>query len=247
MLELLEKELSIHGVSILKGGVVEVSGKGGFPVRDAIYLFKNKSKVAYKLVCKLWADLSSTLEEVCEKKSHPPEGVENIFVYSLQDLKRMLHLYPSMPDFNRIEKTISSALSKDINSFSYRIMSKVIEFKLAIDWVSHILKRNTYICSLIGYTYSLKRQSKQTNAAGVGGPFSNLDLPMAERVYEWSEIDEDIRGRDSDLKGQRRYKMGLEGYNDLWPQEGFVWRELKNEPYLWGKEGESSYPGKAGK
>lgn len=247
MLDLLEKELAINGVRILQGGVVEIDGKINLSPREAIFHFKRKAKYFYKVVSKIWNDIIPIVNTVSINAGEPSEGLRDIFVNSLQEMKRLIRIYPFLENHKMIDFAIANALSRDINTFSYRTMSRVIESKLAIDWIGHLVKRNVYICALIGYTYSIKRQSKKVNAAGVGGPFSNLDLPLKERCFEWSEIDEEVRGRSSDLQNQRRYKMGLEGYHDLWPQEGFVWRELKNEPYLWGKEGESPYPGKAGK
>jgi hypothetical protein len=103
-----------------------------------------------------------------------------------------------------------------------------------------LIAKNLYLRALLLVVQYPKQ--KEVSAKGVHGPYSNLDIPMQERVFSWSAIDEETRGRDRDIRNQRRYRMGLEGYNDPWVNEGFKWRELRNEPYLWGKEGESPYP-----
>jgi len=243
VLELLEKELSVHGVSIHPGGIIEISGYDSLPVREAISVFRDKAKGSYGIVSKLWTDLASLLSESSHMNSKPPEGIENIFVYALQGLKRMMFLFPGLKDFDAIEKVLNESLNRDINHFSYKTMSKVIEYKLAIEWVSHLISRNLYISYLMREAHFQRRQKHKTQAAGFQGPGpSNLDMPMKERVFDWSEIDEEVRGRDADIRNQSRYRMGLEGYNDPYVNEGFVWRELKNEPFLWGKEGENPYP-----
>jgi hypothetical protein len=82
----------------------------------------------------------------------------------------------------------------------------------------------------------------KTEAKGVHGPYSNLDLPMEERVFSWSVIDEEVRGRSRDLRTQIRYTKGHTVYNDPMNNNGTYWREIRNEPFLWGKEGENPYP-----
>jgi hypothetical protein len=242
MLELLEKELSIHGIKVLPQGFIEVEGMGKMPIQTAISAFKKKARNAYGIVSKLWTDLADTLESSVPSNSPPTEGIENIFVYAVQGLKRAVALYPGLSDFERVDAALCRTLCSDTKSVSYKTMSKVIEYKLAIEWVGHIISRNLYIRSMLVQFYALRRKKPETVAKGVHGPFSNLDLPMKERVFEWSEIDEEVAGRDRDIKNQSRYKKGLEGYNDPSINEGQVWRELKNEPFLWGKEGENPYP-----
>ena len=205
-------------------------------------MYKAKAKAAYDITQKLWEEVSVSLREQPSKHSKPAEGIDAIFIHSLQGLKRMIYLYPGLTSFENIDASISQALNRDINDFSYRTMSKIIEYKLAIEWVGHIISKNLYIKSLI-YRYGKSLSNKDIVVAkGVHGPFSNLDLPMGERVFDWSSISDEVYGREKDKQKQNRYTMGLEGYNDPHVNEGFMWREIKNEPFLWGKEGENPYP-----
>lgn len=241
MLDLLAKELSIHGVSLSPKGLVKME-KGEVPVGHATSLYKVKARSAYNISEKLWGEIKDLLSKPNPQQSQPPEGIENIFVHCLQSLKRMIYLYPGLADFESIEKALCKALCTDINDFSYRTMSKIIEYKLAIEWVGHIIAKNLYIRYLL-ILYSKVITNKQVvTAKGVHGPYANLDMPMQERVFEWSAISDEVHEREKDKQHQSRYTMGLEGYNDPYVNEGFVWRELKNEPFLWGKEGENPYP-----
>ena len=58
---------------------------------------------------------------------------------------------------------------------------------------------------------------------------------MAERVFEWDDIDEETRMKDQQIRKQRRYRKGLENYNDYGNESfsGHYWRELANEPFSW--------------
>jgi len=241
MLNLLKKELTFQGISISPKGLIKME-KGEVPLNHAAASFKSKAKLAYNIVQDLWNDLGRLLKNSQPQRSKPPEGIENIFIHSLQGLKRMIRLYPGLIYFEEIDNAICSALCSDVNHFSYITMSKVIEFKMAIEWVGHIISKNLYIKSLITI-YDLKRKNKDVIIAkGVHGPYANLDMPIQERCFSWSEISDEVAGREKDKEGQSRYTMGLEGYNDGKLNEGFVWREVRNEPFLWGKEGENPYP-----
>lgn len=234
------RELAHHKISVGERDLVVIEDRN-IPHSHAIGLFKAKARAAYSIVESLWRGVCESIRASSPSlSSSPPEGIENIFVHSLQGLKRMLYLYPGLMDFENIEKCICDALCRDVKSFSYKTMSNIVEYKLAIEWITHLINKNLYIRALlVSCQYP---ENKTVEAKGVHGPFSNLDLPWEERVFSWSAIDEETRGRDRDIKNQRRYKMGLEGYNDPWVNEGFEWREIRNEPFLWGKEGENPYP-----
>lgn len=242
MFEDIKSELLIHGFSVRDNGIISFEGKN-LPISHCLALLKLKLKQLYSIVDKLWTEVCLLLSEDNIKRTEVPEGIDSVFIHSLQGLKRMLYLYPGLSSFSSKEDVISKSLCKDLNSFSYRLMSKIIEYKLGIEWIGHLIAKNLYFTSMIMcMRFYNKKENKKVVAKGVHGPYSNLDIPMQERVFSWSAIDEEVAGRSRDIKNQRRYRMGLEGYNDPWVNEGFKWRELRNEPYLWGREGESPYP-----
>jgi len=241
MLDLLLKELSIHGVIISKKGLVKME-KGEVPIGHAISLYKTKARVAYKISENLWLEIKELLSNPNLQSSKPAEGIESIFVHCLQGLKRMIYLYPGLNDFESIEKSLDSSLCNDINNFSYRIMSKIIEYKLAMEWVGHIIAKNLYIRFLLVSYSKIKNNKQIVVAKGVHGPYANLDIPVDTRVFPWSAISDEVSEREKDKQNQSRYTKGLEGYNDPYVNEGFVWREIRNEPFLWGKESENPYP-----
>jgi hypothetical protein len=233
------KELLVHGI-VIQNNTVIINDNTTLSFRDARKYYKKKSQSAYDILCDLWVDIVNLLEKRNCAKTSAAEGVDNIFIHALQGLKRLVHLYPGLADHAKIEDTLCMSLCSDINTFSYNVMSKIIEYKLAIEWLTHLISKNLYIRSLLlAYQNS---SHLQTEAKGVHGPYSNLDLPMEERVFSWSVIDEEVRGRSRDLRSQMRYTKGLTTYDDPLNNNGTYWREIRNEPYLWGKEGENPYP-----
>lgn len=239
MREEIAKELAHHGLTIGDGHIM-LQDNSKHNTRDAAKIYKSKAKQSYKIIAKLWMDLAQTLNSRQKLSSDPLDGIDDIFIHAITGLKKLLRLFPSLDNFDFINLSIRAALDSDIRTFQYSTMSKVIEYKLAIEWLSHLISKNLYIKSLI--YYSQVKEQKQVEAKGVHGPYSNLDLPMKERVFEWADIDEEVRGRSRDLRNQRRYKMGLENYNDPLINEGWTWRELRNEPFLWSKQEENPYP-----
>ena len=125
-----------------------------------------------------------------------------------------------------------------------------------IELYEYNIKKTGYLKYLIN-SY-LKYQSGQSIKiaididinSSIQGPYSNLDLPTQERVFRWSDIDEETYARQDAKQKQRRYQMGLEDNSSSDAKVGFYWRELRNEPYLFlsGSEEmgyETSYPYRA--
>ena len=56
--------------------------------------------------------------------------------------------------------------------------------------------------------------------SGVMGPFSNLDLPMLERVVPWNIVGEGLQGREDEIRSLPRYNPqyigGIGVYTVFW-------------------------------
>ena len=235
----ISKELLVHNVVLQKSSVV-INDTTELSYRDARKYYKNKAKKAYEILCGLWVDTVKILQNRNCAETIASDGIDVVFVHALQGLKSTVHLYPGLSEFDKIDDALCMALCSDINTFSFSVMSKIIEYKLAIEWLTHLISKNLYIRSLLFHAQINK--NLKTEAKGVHGPYSNLDLPMEERVFSWSVIDEEVRGRSRDLRTQIRYTKGHTVYNDPMNNNGTYWREIRNEPFLWGKEGENPYP-----
>lgn len=193
-----------------------------------------------RLLLRLWGEM---IEQLSKRDTGEPCPVAySMFVPALKSLYALASSFGKLRT-NGVVESLKSALNEDSNSFSRLVMSKVIEFRLAIDWVHHLIRRDLYLCNLID-AYKRSSLQMQVEASGVAGPWSNLDLPMQERVFKWDDIEEEEAGREADKRNQRRYQMGLENYGtgDFSPTEGFYWREIRNEPYEFDDDSENTYP-----
>lgn len=90
--------------------------------------------------------------------------------------------------------------------------------------------------------------------SGVQGPFSNLDVPMSERVYEWHEDDDELQDRDRAIQELPRYnpetddgegfyfgKTEIPGHNES-PMDAFN-DDPSREPTSWQQvlDGDTPY------
>jgi len=147
-------------------------------------------------------------------------------------------------------KESKEALNKDIYHFEKDVIKTFPSFKIALDWIHRVICNLFYIRKLLKFALKGRIETNKLQiktAKGIQGPWGNLDLPMLERNFAWDDIQSEIRGRDRDIKKQRRYEQGLENYNnDGRVGEGFYWREIRNEPFAWADRGaESPYPSRS--
>lgn len=237
----LEKELDYYGIRLIGNKKCQFCNeRGSFSsqgILKTIKEFIKEIKNQKKLLLSLWEDVSQLLQYKTNKSLICDEKMINLFIFSLKDLSKFLICFDlDQSDFN---KQINSALNRDINSFSREQILKLPDYKISIDWVHRNIHRLMYICKLLSYV-SVGQESiakyLMKNAKGVSGPWSNLDLPLRERV--WPFEDDYLFGRSKDKKRQTRYRKGFENYNSSqFVGEGHYWRELRNEPFSWADRG----------
>ena len=245
----LQKELNYYGIRIIKGkkcqlykdGVV-LSTKG---IVGAIRQFKRDIEEQKKILLFLWEDVINLLQrEEDNKVSLYDERMVDLFIFSLQDMSKFLMCFDGMED-SEFSQVVDGAINKDISSFSKEQISKVPDYKISIDWSHRLISRLMYIIKLLSYVLLGAERISSLDikeARGVSGPWSRLNLPLAERRWPFEEIE--MAKITQDKQHQRRYRKSLEAYNnDGRVSEGHYWREMKNEPFSWDKRNEEDpYP-----
>tara|TARA_B100000614_G_scaffold262909_1_gene300778 strand:+ start:242414 stop:243154 length:741 start_codon:yes stop_codon:yes gene_type:complete len=239
LLELLEKELTVHRIKPISRHVCVCDGTK-MTVRECSKKHRNSAQLNKKIILRMWAELCELLRD--EDMGSPDPKTAKLFIPALQGLYRLSCCFPQLEQ-NGTVSCLKDALNRDSDSFSGRTMGKVVEFKLTINWLHHLIRRDLYICALLEKFRDAARGLK-VEARGVAGPWANLDLPMLERTFPWEDVEEETAGREKDKRHQRRYELGLENYGegDTTPNEGFYWREIRNEPYAFDDEDETLYP-----
>ena len=244
---LLEKELNYYGIRLINNkkchinydnGDVKVQG-----VIKTVRLLANHTKQQKKILLELWEEIVDILNDQSSSLDIIDDNMMKLFVFSLKDLVKYLLCFDDM-DKSKYYMTISQALSKDVKTFNKQQVYSIPDYKISVDWVSRNISRLLYISNLLSLASMGRKKVSQyelKTAAGIAGPWSRLQLPMEERVFPFGF---GLRAREKGKQKQRRYRQGLENYNnDGRVGEGFMWREIRNEPFSWAdRKFEDPYP-----
>ena len=261
--DILEQELAMHGITLVGVNGCECaspansSEKKRMSLRNKIVFIQKEMKDNMKIFVELWNDLLVLLRETpSDEEKVIDVNSRQLFIESLHGLfkftKFLLPEYEcwiATDEQKNISDCLRSSLDRTIDHYAKDVIIAVPSYRITIDWVHRLISSLFYIRKLLRFASqdrSVINNLVVKTAKGVQGPWSNLDLPMLERKWEWDDIEEEVRGRDRDLRKQRRYYAGLLAYNnDGRVGEGYYWRELRNEPFSWDNRADDSpYPGR---
>lgn len=250
-LKALKAELIYYGYIVNNGQVTFVDGSISEPMSLFVSRLSSLQEEQIELLKEAWKKV----------ETHFKALAGGISIHGLRVLqKAAIRLFRKSNTFVLKDKSVSIHLKK-LCSLAADRMSHATAEQGAV--VISVIELHEYNIKKIGYLKYLIKQyedlSKNSNIkiatdvalnSSVQGPYSNLDLPVEERVFTWNDISEEVQGRQDLKQKQRRYRMGLEDNAPSDTKVGFYWRELRNEPYLMpaGTEEagyESSYPYRA--
>lgn len=246
--KILVKELAYHGIR-LKDGFCQLSTQDGKIVTSTLektYLtIQSEIKDNIDLFTNISADTFNLISQVSVPEGVIDEKSIDLFIFSLKDLAKFYDIFDEYSNM-QIKEAVQQCLERDIETFNFDQIKTLPDFKISLDWLHRLISRQYYIGRLIRFAMLGKSKVntiKIKTAAGISGPWANLDLPAGERFWSWDDEDANFRGRDKDIRNQRRYRKGLQNYNnDGRVGEGHYWRELRNEPYSWNdREGNDPY------
>lgn len=248
--DILCKELAYQGFRV-KGKLCQFFDYEGnvktTSIEKAISILNEDIHENNRLMSETLEQIGNTLISECGVPGVPLSPNEiRLFKYSLKMFAKFIECFNDLNN-SKIGKVVSDALEKDITQFSSSQMKNFTDLKIAVDWIFRLVSKLSYQQRLLKFYILGKDKVNMIKVAkGISGPWANLDLPMLERAWKWEEEDANLRGRDRDIRKQRRYRKGLENYNnDGRVGEGHYWREIRNEPYSWySRSTESPYPGR---
>ncbi len=244
---LLNKELNYYGIKLINNKKCHISDDNGdIKVQGVIKTIRLLSHIVKKqkqLLLTLWNELVDTLQDQSSSSEIIDDNMENLFIFSLKDLTKYLLCFDNAEN-SKYYRIISRALSRDIKIFNKHQIYSIPDYKISIDWISRNISRLLYISNLLSLASMGKKRVSQyeiKTAVGLAGPWTRLNLPMRERVFPFGF---GLRAREQGKQKQRRYRQGLENYNNSpGVGEGYYWRELRNEPFDWmDRNFEDPYP-----
>lgn len=236
--ELVKRELAVYGILYKDEEMCSVINGGDrfnmtLPAEQATL---QKSIASNKqLFSELWGELMEMLASPPMTISPGGESTGRMFTEALKHMLRIAVEHGN----KRAKLVIRNQLKRDINCFSESFMTKIIDYKIGLDWVHHLVQSDRYRLRLLAALVASHRPKEVT---AIQGPWANLDLPMKERVWDYNEESGNLEDRDSEKQKQQRYQIP-DTYNDPYSfEEGFYYREMRNEPYAFDDEDNNPYP-----
>ncbi len=219
-------DLSGYGIEFVNGAVILNKQNQG---DVAEFCRKQKEKLVdlESNLKQVWNSIPLYLAEDIGVSSPEGRRVLNQAIYCLYRKSVRHDVLKSMKISHYLEK----AYSESFERWSDKTSEDLAYVCMKIDQIESSIRKTAFICAAVRYLDDEIKKFAQTNGTSVQGPYSNLDLPVAERWYLWSDVSDEVDGRRDSIRSSRRYQMGLEDSDPSSVKEGFYWRELRNEPY----------------
>ncbi len=232
LVPILAIELRIYRINRLKDGQYEVKiGDQQLKLpslSDCATCIEESLKEVKAQLYECWKKLARTCHLLVSRTGRNIPQIENTLL--LSNLKRTYELAGYFSDLEFASAAIQQVFYKDITQLDPELVSNVNDCCTEIRCFHSVVMRELYRLRLI------KRFQKLTKTAQVSGPWSNLDLPAAERMWDYEEDEEYFANRRSDRRAQTRY-------NPEYTTDGYylVWQDYSRDPYLFGDKDNSPY------
>lgn len=177
----LKKELAAHSIKVAEDGatIFGINGPKQLPIRDAVKYLKTHAVENAMYLMKLWNEAST----VCTPKGHYPsdEITQKLFVAAVKHLLKQAANCRPLKENGCYHKLFKLAQS-DISEVSHHMMSKFVEYRLAIDWVTHLVEYDDYRAELLETYASVNESPAVKTALYFGRDFDN----PGEKSIPWN-------------------------------------------------------------
>lgn len=229
---LLKQELDVHDIKIADKIVIRVGDHFilADSVSESIDLLNSGIKELKETERSLWEDLSNLVNIIPQNNAGNKGSIDNLLF--LSNVQKSYFLSKRFSELKNVSHSIKNLLSIDAASTHPDLIRKFNQKSLEIFLLHRIIMGEIYKSKL------LKKYSLLTKTAQISGPWANLDLPMQERVWEFSEDADYFDNRERSRKNQTRYnpENGKSGFY-------YVYQDLNRDPYLFeDRKDESPYP-----
>lgn len=243
---LLKKELSYYGILLINNKQCQLSIKNKIITQGIIKTIRQINisiKKQKKQLMSLWKEIIDVLQDQNISNDIIDHRMIDLFIFSLKDLSKFLLCFEDT-DNSPFQDIIDYSLCKDIKMFNKEQIYSLPDYKISIDWINRLICRLKYVVRLLSFAVMGEKKIGKFEvkmAQGVSGPWSRLDIPLKERVFEFGN---DLETRTRAKQKQKRYRKGFDNYNaGEGVSEGYYWREPRNEPYSWcDRKWDSPYP-----
>ncbi len=179
-----------------------------------------------------WKDLAELAEDITEQNSTNEGSIDNIFF--LNSVKKSFLLSKVFTDLDEITAVLHKVFNLDVSRIDPSLISKFNTTYIKVRLLHRLVLSELYRDKII------RTYMQLTKEAQVSGPWANLDLPLAERVWPFDSDEEYFQQRGKSRKEQIRYnpEYNKNGYY-------FVWQDLNLDPFSFDDmQEESPYKGR---
>ena len=232
--DILSMELDIFGISQISPDQCEVEVGDELlkcsSLKECMALISDGIEELKDSIWDKWCDLEAIANLICNNDGGNPGTLDNIiFLYNIKSAYWLVSLFTDLED---IKKSIFALFNIDIADASDILISKFNRLYIQIKVIHRLIMKEMYRIELI------KKYSKLNKIAqGASGPWSNLDLPMNERVWEWDAGEtEYFQNRTNERRSQKRYnpEYNSQGFFYVWPEPA------SRDPYLFEDRSDES-------
>ena len=242
--DLLKSELSSFDIIINPTGIYELQiGEehlNASTIQECIDYINEALTELKQRLWEEWHDLEHLSGVICQQDSMNNDGLEN--AYFLNSVKKSFVLSSLFSDLDDVSVSLHNVFNVDITKIPSELISKFNRMYLRIKLIHQLVMREIYRIQL------LKRYKQLHKVAQISGPWANLDLPMAERKWEFDDTEEEyFSTSEKQLKEQVRYNPEYLGAGSSATQQGFfyVWEDKNRDPYKYEDMGKSDSPYKS--
>jgi hypothetical protein len=185
-LDMLRKELAAHSVRVNPDGGVVVFGSGEdvrhLSVAEAVTSLRSAAAENADYLVKLWHRASTVTR--CEPGHHrTTASTQRMFASAVKHLVKRASANNYLSEYG-LDAKLGVALQRDVASYSQQQMDEVIDSRLAIDWMEHLVGLDHYRADLLE-TYAAVRDSGRPKLA-YGPSARNFDNEN-ERAIPWEQ------------------------------------------------------------
>lgn len=231
--ELLMSELNFFGISkeldFFKIQIGESTVKAR-NLEETVSFLDDGIKELKSYIFHLWNELYYISEILLENSGGNQISLDNLIF--LNSVKKSYFLSKKFSKLKKINNKLLDIMNSDISETHMDIICKFNQKYIEIKSTHLLILDELYRKKLINKIFLIEKQAQ------IEGPFSHLDLPMSERVWDAREDEENFDLRDRAKKQQSRYnpENGKSGFY-------FVWQDRNRDPYSFDDtEDESPYP-----
>jgi len=234
---LLEIEMEVHGIVSQDDGSYLLDAAGEqvsvCSLEECLTICENELDGLKGQVWKEWCMLGHLAEGIVgEPKYNESSCLDNILLLSTVRKSYLLSLL--FDELKDITKAIKSVYKADIAHVDECFVRQFNETYMNVKTLHMLILKEMYRCMLI--KQFMKMRPKM---ASISGPWSQLDLPQQERVWEWyaGGDEEYFRQRTKAKQQQTRYRPenNLFGFYYVFPEEA------SRRPYRFGTKTDSPY------